>query len=183
MDDDLIEAACEVMHVAYEAAAARQGWATQLVSRVPWDRVPPENRATMRAAVSTLLGWLADAANHTGPMSENEAPTFLKGFGPATTCVIGLHRPKPLRYVWHHVLPRTAGGTDDPANLIQLCDNCHLSVEALLFQLVQNGGHEGALGRGNRKQQHYAMDGYRAALNAGTLNKIPNEGGALPPTG
>jgi 5-methylcytosine-specific restriction endonuclease McrA len=25
----------------------------------------------------------------------------------------------------HHLLPRSAGGTDEPSNLITLCDGCH----------------------------------------------------------
>jgi len=25
----------------------------------------------------------------------------------------------------HHVLPRSAGGTDEPSNLVTLCDGCH----------------------------------------------------------
>ena len=46
------------MHDAYEAAAAEAGWQTQQASRVPWADVPEANKATMRAAVTALLGWL-----------------------------------------------------------------------------------------------------------------------------
>lgn len=55
-----VERACEVMHGAYESAAAEQGWETQAVSRKPWADVPEANKATMRAAVTALIDfWLA----------------------------------------------------------------------------------------------------------------------------
>lgn len=57
--EGLREAACEVMHDAYEAAAIQMGWQTQERSRNPWVDLPEANKATMRAAVDALLGWLA----------------------------------------------------------------------------------------------------------------------------
>lgn len=54
----LVEAACQVMHDAYESAATENGWETQAGSRKPWSEVPEENKATMRAAMSVLLDWL-----------------------------------------------------------------------------------------------------------------------------
>lgn len=53
---DLIERACEVMHVNYEAAAVFHGWQSQ--SPVAWPDVPEANKATMREAVAALLRWL-----------------------------------------------------------------------------------------------------------------------------
>jgi hypothetical protein len=53
-----IEAACEIMHDAYETAATQTGWETQNRSRKPWSEVPEANKATMRAAVTALLKWL-----------------------------------------------------------------------------------------------------------------------------
>lgn len=50
-----IERLCEVMHDAYEEAAAKVGWETQARSRVPWSNVPEANKATMRVAVRALL--------------------------------------------------------------------------------------------------------------------------------
>lgn len=50
-----IEHLCEVMHDAYEKAAAGNGWETQQASRKPWADVPEANKATMRAAVAALL--------------------------------------------------------------------------------------------------------------------------------
>jgi HNH endonuclease/NUMOD3 motif len=34
----------------------------------------------------------------------------------------GVDRP---RLVTHHIVPRHKGGTNDPDNLVQICDNCH----------------------------------------------------------
>lgn len=54
----LIEAACEVMHCAYEEAAAGAGWETNPASQVPWSDVPEPNKMAMRAAVTALARWL-----------------------------------------------------------------------------------------------------------------------------
>ena len=58
-----IDAACEVMHDAYERAAVGAGWETNPASRKPWADVPEANKATMRAAVGALLAWPALAAS------------------------------------------------------------------------------------------------------------------------
>lgn len=50
-----LEYLCELMHDAYEVAAADEGWETQAASRKPWSEVPEANKATMRAAVAALL--------------------------------------------------------------------------------------------------------------------------------
>jgi hypothetical protein len=57
-----VEAACEVMHDAYERAAVGAGWETQQASRKPWADVPEANKATMRAAVAALIEWRNAAA-------------------------------------------------------------------------------------------------------------------------
>ena len=54
----LVEAACEVMHYAYENAAVTLGWTTNVASRKPWADVPEANKATMRVAVGALIDWL-----------------------------------------------------------------------------------------------------------------------------
>lgn len=69
-DDVDVEAACEVMHDAYEAAAAGAGWETNPESRKPWAEVPEANKETMRAAVRALLEWFAADADD----SEDEDP-------------------------------------------------------------------------------------------------------------
>lgn len=56
--DPDIEAACQVMHDAYERAAVGAGWETQTASRKPWADVPEANKATMRAAVAALVAYL-----------------------------------------------------------------------------------------------------------------------------
>lgn len=53
-----LEEACEVMHDAYERAAAGAGWETQAASRKPWADVPEANKVTMRAAVMALWDWM-----------------------------------------------------------------------------------------------------------------------------
>jgi hypothetical protein len=58
--DELVEAACVVMHDAYEEAAAGAGWVTNPASRKPWAEVPEANKVTMRAAVRALLEWQDD---------------------------------------------------------------------------------------------------------------------------
>ena len=58
-----VEAACELMHDAYEAAAVSAGWETQQSSRKPWADVPEANKITMRAAVGALLVHLAAATD------------------------------------------------------------------------------------------------------------------------
>jgi len=92
----------------------------------------------------------------------------------ATSCLgAGLiHRPQPLRYVIHHVLPQVCGGKTTPDNTVGLCDSCHYSVHALLYQLKQGQ----KLTRGTRQQKALAVKGYNAAVAAGTVDKIPDEG-------
>lgn len=58
--EDRVEHLCEVMHDAYERAAAGAGWETQEASRKPWAEVPEANKVTMRAAVGALLSELGD---------------------------------------------------------------------------------------------------------------------------
>lgn len=53
--EDEIERFIEAFHDAYERAAVDAGWQTQPRSRVPWEFVPAENKATMRAAAREVL--------------------------------------------------------------------------------------------------------------------------------
>jgi hypothetical protein len=71
------------------------------------------------------------------------------------------------------VQPHEAGGPTTPANLVQLCDNCHYSVHRLLHQMaaglpVQRAPRLAIL--------DLAQKGYEACKAAGTLAKVPNEG-------
>jgi hypothetical protein len=100
---------------------------------------------------------------------------FLSGVGKATTCVgYGHHRPVPLRFIWHHVLPLACGGRTVPDNLVQLCDSCHYSVHILLWQMAAAGGFFPPA-QGTKFHRAIAVRGYNAAVAAGTVHLIPKE--------
>lgn len=107
---------------------------------------------------------------------EHETLTFVAGLGHAISCgsTVG-HRPRPLRYVWHHILPQVCGGRTQADNLVSLCDNCHYAVHVLLWKLAQ-----GRLisSRTNAYQAKLARQGYELAVRAGTVGKIPQESSA-----
>ena len=91
----------------------------------------------------------------------------------ADHCSIAVqHRPTPMRYVWHHVLPQACGGKTEAANLVQVCDGCHYSIHVLMWELAN---HQPVPNRCNRAQLGYAMTGYQEADAAGTANLIPKE--------
>lgn len=102
--------------------------------------------------------------------------TFIEGLGKASTCAASRsHRPAPMRYVWHHILPQACGGISIPVNLVQLCDNCHYAVHVLLHQLKLHGVVTPSP-LNNRKRIALAKQGYSMALLTGTVDKIPDEG-------
>lgn len=109
----------------------------------------------------------------------------LETLGPASACdAYKAHRPQPLRHVWHHVLPQVAGGTTTADNVVQVCDNCHICIHALLYALSQTVGDVRAPYfrlHGTSAQKAVAIRGYQAAVAAGTVDKIPNEGGYVGP--
>jgi plastocyanin len=53
-----------MMHNAYETAAKQTGWETQKKSRVTWEELPEENKATMRIAVGALVDFLSERLMH-----------------------------------------------------------------------------------------------------------------------
>ena len=108
-----------------------------------------------------------------------EASVYLPMVGRASKCEVSdSHRPEPMRYIWHHVLPKTCGGRSVSANLVALCDNCHFGVHALLYQMKVNGiVTQSSIN--NRARVKLAIQGYQAAVVAGTVDKIPNEGSAV----
>ena len=60
---------------------------------------------------------------------------------PPQSCALSLwHRPKPGRYVTHHMLPLSWGGLAVPANQVGLCDNHHYAVHVALDVLLAHGG-------------------------------------------
>jgi hypothetical protein len=98
------------------------------------------------------------------------------GIAPPTRCiVVKEHRPRPLRFVYHHVLPQTCGGKTVPDNLAALCDTCHYAVHALLWKLAHGLEMPEHVSTG---QLAIAARGYKAAVEAGTVARIPNEGSA-----
>lgn len=104
---------------------------------------------------------------------------YLPEVGTATKCMVAkTHEPKPLRYVWHHILPKVCGGQTVETNLVSCCDNCHYGVHALLWALAQNGGKLSAIFAHFTSTARYdvAMMGYERAVEAGTVAQIPNEG-------
>ena len=101
------------------------------------------------------------------------ALTFLEGIGHADHCQISVtHRPKTLRYIWHHRLPQVCGGQTIATNLVSLCDSCHMSVHIIMWRLANN---QGAPLRCNVTQYKLAWDGWQEAVTAGTANLIPKE--------
>lgn len=91
----------------------------------------------------------------------------------ATTCVItNAHRPVPLRFVVHHIMPQEAGGQTVPANLVQLCDSCHYTIYRLMWYMA----HGTPLPKVMKAQLAIATTGYNECVAAGTVNLIPNEG-------
>ena len=50
-------------------------------------------------------------------------------------CGLPVAQPRGLRPHTHHKVPRSAGGQDDPQNLITLCQPCHVTKMGHLFML------------------------------------------------
>lgn len=109
------------------------------------------------------------------------------GKGRATLCEVtpvASHRPIPLRFVWHHCQPESAGGATDDTNLIQVCDSCHYSTHRILYALALKylgkpltTAQEGYITNPPRKSMlTFAQRGLDACIAAGTVDKIPNEG-------
>lgn len=100
---------------------------------------------------------------------------------PASECTgAGSHQPRPLRFIYHHLLVQAAGGQTNTSNLVQLCDLCHYAVHDLLWVLARDNGSAAAWKRyGTAEQRSYAQQGYDLAVQAGTVSSIPNEGGIL----
>jgi hypothetical protein len=95
----------------------------------------------------------------------------------ATKCEAArYHRPKPYRFVIHHVLPQVCGGKSTLDNTVGLDDSCHYTIHAILWELKKNGGRLDLVKIGTRKQRDLAVRGYLAAVEAGTVDKIPDEG-------
>jgi hypothetical protein len=112
-------------------------------------------------------------------------PLFTFNGERATRCeASGTHSPVPLRYVYHHIQPREAGGATVAANLAQCCDSCHYTIHRLLWvmaliaqQKPVTDVQRQCISHPPRKAQYaLAAKGYDACVAAGTLAQIPNEG-------
>lgn len=116
-------------------------------------------------------GYAGDKAHMSGAL-------YLAVVGHATNCANPVaHSPRPSRFVWHHVLPQIAGGQTVASNLVSLCDNCHYSTHALMYEMRL---HEGVIKtRRSVKLRELAYAGYQAARTAGTVGKLPDEGGSI----
>ena len=101
------------------------------------------------------------------------ALTFLEGIGHADHCQISVtHRPRTLRYIWHHILPQVCGGLTQLTNLASLCDSCHYTIHILMRNYANNQVRPHKI---NQEQARLAYRGYTEALTAGTANLIPKE--------
>lgn len=95
----------------------------------------------------------------------------------ATSCAVAAnHSPTAVRFVWHHILPQACGGRTVQENLVNVCDNCHYAIHAILYDLKVNAKITKPAWRRNKRRVQYAQQGYQAAVAAGTVDKIPNEG-------
>jgi hypothetical protein len=105
---------------------------------------------------------------------------FIAGIGRAATCTCyKKHTPGALRFVWHHILPAACGGKPTVDNLVEVCDNCHYAIHALLYDLkVNNGKFVRYVKFAKTSRGKYATMGWLAAVALGTQDKIPSEGSA-----
>lgn len=112
---------------------------------------------------------------HTHTLAASE---YLPEVGRALSCSVSAnHTPAPLRFIWHHVLPKSCGGATNAANLLSLCDSCHYAIHALMYQLKVNGKFTPNRKNGPLRMK-YAQQGYDQAVVLGTVAHIPNEGSA-----
>lgn len=93
----------------------------------------------------------------------------------ARCACVAEHRPAPLEYEWHHVLPLAMGGENTPhgvpdRNGVWLCPTAHTNVHEVLREVLRNGGAlswGAALARWpglNRHAFALAHEGYRRFL-------------------
>jgi hypothetical protein len=109
------------------------------------------------------------------PAAPPRAVTVLAGVGKAAGCQLAKAAgPHPARrWVWHHILPQACGGRTVKANLASLCDSCHYAVHSLMWELAWGITPGPAY---TPEQMALARQGYQAAVDAGTVAKMPKEG-------
>lgn len=103
---------------------------------------------------------------------------YLRGVGRAIGCqCVGVHTPQPLRFVWHHILPKACGGRTTKTNLLSCCDSCHYAIHLMMGDLKHNDGNMVLYKRFNgTNRANWAREGYQRAVDAGTVSKIPDQG-------
>jgi hypothetical protein len=106
-------------------------------------------------------------------------------YAKATSCTVTTyHVPVSVRFVIHHIQPQEAGGQTVPENLVDLCDNCHMTCHRLMWYLrlkfdgkTLTAAQQSLLDKPPRANQlKLAQAGFDACVAAGTVDKIPNEG-------
>jgi hypothetical protein len=94
-------------------------------------------------------------------------------YKPVECSLLRTHEPTPLRFVWHHILPETCGGRSTRDNLINVCDNCHIGIHAIMYAIV----HKVPIPRSHSYAQYQiALRGIEQAVALGMQDRIPNEG-------
>lgn len=103
---------------------------------------------------------------------------YIRGVGRALYCQCAeCHTPIPLRFVWHHILPKVCGGRSTKANLLSCCDSCHYGIHLMMGDLKHNNGNFVVYKRfSGTNRARWAYEGYRLAVEAGVVDKIPDQG-------
>jgi hypothetical protein len=88
--------------------------------------------------------------------------------GPWTCALHKTHgQAKPLRGAVHHVWPRGAGGPDEAANRITVCETGHANLHHLMWQLLNGHADRPARDAGGavvRAARRGRVDGCRGSL-------------------
>lgn len=103
---------------------------------------------------------------------------YIRGAGRALYCQCAdYHTPVPLRFVWHHILPKVCGGRSVKANLLSCCDSCHYAIHLMMGDLKHHNGDLVVYKRfSGTNRARWAYEGYRLAVAAGVVDKIPDQG-------
>jgi hypothetical protein len=74
------------------------------------------------------------------------------------------HRPRPLRFVVHHVLPLGMGGLGESDNWVITCDTGHFNIHRLLGDLIRS---QTMRTLGTSRERSLAVRAYRQWISAG----------------
>ena len=99
----------------------------------------------------------------------------------ASSCSVTTnHVPYVVRFVWHHVMPESLGGSVE----VEVCDSCHYSIHRILYYMslryqgIALTDEQQALLNSppRRAQLAIAQQGLDMCIAAGVVDRIPNEG-------